>query len=229
METSFEWLDELEQNFDDAYFSLDASLGNLLARTHQNELKHDMLIDMTENSKERLKQISYLWSSLMDKSQMMYKKQKISEIETAALKSALFDAKSREGEIEKLIKILDTANLQIERLKINLLKRQEGETNRIDKDLTFNKTLIQELISEQYDNLVNCSRDSAKHEMMDLNNASNPLNEYEHLTENYEFKGSTQVIPCGPVNSELLDPRLKARLFSIPKNNGSNLFFFNKL
>jgi hypothetical protein len=246
MATSFELLDELEQSFDDAYEGLDITLDDLLSETCSSELKNNRLLSMVEKSKEKLKQIGYVWSRLMENSQSMYAKQEISQVEISSLKLTVLESSSRNEEFEKLIQILDAVNLQTERLKNSLSKKSEDQTKvQINKDSTcvnqnrnenLSQNLVKELINEQYDNSMD-SKEQCQNEITCSNNAPNDINnqfhEDQNLNENYEFKGTTQMIPCGPVNRDLLDPRLKVRFISMQKNIQSKLFFthqnFNQL
>ncbi len=228
MAASFELLDELEQNFDDAYESLDTALDDLLSKTCSNVLTNNTLFSIVEKSKEKLKQIGHAWSRLMDNSQSMYEKQEISQIEISSLKLTVLESRSRNEEFEKLIHILDAVNLQTGRLKNSLSKDQpkvqintDSACVNLNKNENLSQTLIKELINEQYDNSMG-AKEQCQNENMCTNNAPNDIN--NQFNENYEFKGATQIIPCGPVNMDLLDPRLKVRFVSMQKNTPSKLF-----
>ena len=240
MAASLEWLDELEQSFDDAYVSLDTSMNDLINKSRREELKRDALVDVVESSKEKLKKVSYLWSQLMEKAQNIFQSNTSTQSQLSELRSELDHSRTKDKEVDKLLSILESANLQVEHLKAISSKKTkqlvETKTDALKEELNVSRSLIHELISEHDDSSMSdlkteetSAKDQSQNESMDLNESLNDIcgnsneqtksNEPSNLNLGYEFKGTTQLIPCEPVSfANIQDPRLKAKSDSKQKS-----------
>jgi hypothetical protein len=152
-------------------------------------IKNEHVKSLAESSKEKLKQISCLFHQLMEHNQRLSR-----------------TSKEKDFELQKLILLIDSAHEHTQRLK-----------SPKPPPLEISKTLIEELINDQdYNGNFSMSDDKTADEIT-LNLMIATEEEEEEEEENnleYEFKGTTQTIPCEPVVSHLSAPQTDPRLSS---------------
>ena len=247
----YEWLDALEEKFDDSYENLESLLSSIVDISKNGHLTNVNLAQIINNSKDKLKQMCYLWSQLFQKSQKLVKNSLNIEAELMEVKA--FKQTSHK-ELEKLIGILDSAHVQTQLLKslssghfttaTNLVSTTISEnTNEADVELIGHNKREEE---EEYEdeesmacNEINVDLDVSKtlidkiinvQDYSDDSNLDHDSNEMcadsvanKNYDKEYIFTGNTLQIPFERVTSAALqDPRL---LKSI-NTNLSKYFFY---
>ena len=69
---SFRWLDMLEKEFDKTVINFDLSFNDLQNESDNGDLLEENLSDFIENSRDKLKTITTVWSQLVHKSQTIF-------------------------------------------------------------------------------------------------------------------------------------------------------------